>query len=185
MCWKFAKPSKFQKSIYGQEGPLSLPYPPLPPLPKMGWGGGETKSASGAPGKMGPERPTGQQGPRETKGDTRHSFSEMLSIFVLTYQDHPSTTVIITKYRVLNRCQKWYVIVCSFFLLWSCMLLIAPSGYSYPFVFAILRKISSASSTLPLAESQRGDSGISLEKSQCVVVSKKRSNVRHARGCQF
>lgn len=185
ICWKFAKPSKFQKSIYGQEGPLSLPYPPLPPLPKMGWGGGKTKSASGAPGKMGPEGPTGQQGPRETKGDTRHSFSEMLSIFLLTYQDHPSTTVIITKYRVLNRCQKWYVIVCSFFLLWSCMLLIAPSGYSYPFVFAILRKISSASSTLPLAESQRGDSGISLEKSHCVVVSKKRSNVRHARGCQF
>ena len=77
---------------------------PSPPLRKMG--GGETKSASGASGKMGPEGPTGQQGPRETKGDTRHSFSEMLSIFVLTYQDHPSTTVIITKYRVLNRCQK-------------------------------------------------------------------------------
>lgn len=39
ICWKFAKPSKFQKSIYGQEGPLSLPYPPLPPLRKMGGGG--------------------------------------------------------------------------------------------------------------------------------------------------
>lgn len=182
MCWKFAKPSKFQKSIYGQEGPLSLPYPPLPPLPKMGWGGGKPRARREHQVKWDLKGP---QGPRETKGDTRHSFSEMLSIFVLTYQDHPSTTVIITKYRVLNRCQKWYVIVCSFFLLWSCMLLIAPSGYSYPFVFAILRKISSASSTLPLAESQRGDSGISLEKSQCVVVSKKRSNVRHARGCQF
>lgn len=185
ICWKFAKPSKFQKSIYGQEGPLSLSYPPLPPLPKMGWGGGKPRARREHQVKWdlkGPHVNRVHERPKVTQ-DTLLVRCYLYSF--LTYQDHPSTTVIITKYRVLNRCQKWYVIVCSFFLLWSCMLLIAPSGYSYPFVFAILRKISSASSTLPLAESQRGDSGISLEKSQCVVVSKKRSNVRHARGCQF
>ena len=107
---KFSKPSKFQKIIYGQEGPLSLPYPPPSPLPLRKVIGKTKKPIPGASGPLGkplgPGGPTGQQGPQETKGDTRHSFSEMLSIFVLTYQDHPSTTVIITKYRVLNRCQK-------------------------------------------------------------------------------
>lgn len=116
ICWKFAKPSKFQKSIYGQEGPLSLPYPPLPPLPKMGWGGGGTKSASGAPGKMGPEGPTCQQGPRETKGDTRHSFSEMLSIFVFNLPRPPFNH---SDYHQVSGAKQMPEVICHrlFFLL--------------------------------------------------------------------